>query len=133
MTELKLYNPNEDQIAAFMTVKAETQEQKKALFNATTKPDFQVSEKINETINVKDVYIELVEMLDSKTGEMTKQPRTILFDDKGKSYACVSSGIYNSLVRAFRIFGSPTWDDPIKFKVIQIRKGTNNILSLQLA
>lgn len=131
--EMQLYNPNAEAPQAFMTLAINTPEDKKKLFNATTNPDEALSDHINEVIPIKDVYMELVELVDQRTGEKGKQVRTILFDTKGKSFACVSSGVYNSLVRAFNIFGAPTWPDGLKFKVVQIRKDKNAILSLQLA
>lgn len=132
MKDMVLYDPNKSNRNALMTFSVESLNDKRRLYNAVTTPDKSLSDCINMEINVQDVYIEMVDLTDSRTKEPTTQARTILFDTDGVSYACVSSGVYNSLVRAFEIFGMPTWEDGLNFKVVQITRGENKILSLQL-
>ena len=84
---------------------------------------------------VKDVYCEIVDcaVKDEKgelTGEVNKAPRVVLIDSDGKSYQCVSTGVFNSLKRLFGVFGYPTWVRALPCKVKQISVGTRQILTL---
>lgn len=117
----------------FTTMKAETPEQKVELFNAINNPENRLSDCINMTIKVKDLYIEVVECTNDETGEVTSCPRIVIIDDEGKSYQCVSVGIYSALKKAIQIFGAPTWHDPIPFMVKQVTKGNRKMLTLNVA
>jgi hypothetical protein len=108
--------------------------EKKAYFNAINSSDKRLGDEINNEIDLKNVYVEIVELHDDKTGEMTKAPRIVLIDDKGNGYTCVSTGIFSSLKKIFQVFGMPeTWKTPIKLKVKQITKGEKKILTLAIA
>ena len=111
---------------------ADTPEEKATLFNAMNNPDERIADHINETIAVKDLYCEVVQCVNQETGEVSTCPRIVLIDDKGKSYASVSLGIYSAMKKLMSIYGQPTWDKPIKVKVMQISKGTRKMLSLKL-
>lgn len=136
--ELKLYNPNDAASNAIMTFNVESQEDKIRLYNLTTSPDKSLGDLVGEKIKIKDVYIEVVTLTNkdengNAIGEPTQAPRTIIIDDKGVSYACVSSGVYNSLCRIFNILGMPnTWAEPLEVKVKQVNKGKNRILTLAI-
>lgn len=135
--ELVLFNEQNGGIQSFCSFATDKPEDKVKLFNMTTDPDKQLGDCIGDVINVKDVYVEVVDLTpkDDKgnpTGEPQPAARTILIAEDGTSYACVSSGIYNSLCRLIAIFGMPTWHEPLKLKVKQISKGKNRILSLAL-
>ena len=109
---------------SYYSGKTETADEKKALFNATA----------NAEHKLKDVYVEAIEVTNETTGEVSKCPRIILFDDKGKTYSCVSIGIYNTLRRLFATFGTPdTWDKPLTVVPKLISKGADkNILTLEV-
>jgi hypothetical protein len=118
-----------------------TPEEKMALYNAINSPEERLGDHINEIITCKDVVAQMVEMtnerVDKETGEVVevkeKAPRVIIIDDKGKTYACVSVGIKSALANVFSIYGTPdTWEKPLKFKVRQITKGQNKMLSLEM-
>lgn len=107
---------------------------KKNYFNAINSSDKRLGDEINNVIELKNVYVEIVELHDDKTGEMTKAPRIVLIDSKGDGYTCVSTGIFSSLKKIFQVFGIPeTWKSPIKLKVKQITKGEKKILTLAVA
>ena len=118
--------------SSYCSMVADTPEEKATLFNAMNNPDERIADHINETIAVKDLYCEVVQCVNQETGEVSTCPRIVVIDDKGKSYASVSLGIYSAMKKLMSIYGQPTWDKPIKVKVMQISKGTRKMLSLKL-
>ena len=97
---------------------ANTEKEKKELFNALESCDVLLNDVVGTTIEVKDMYVEEKEVTDSETGEVKTKYRTILFDADGKTYATGSYGIYNILKKIVGIYGLPdTWEKPLKVKV----------------
>ena len=97
---------------------AESEKEKKELFNALESCDVLLNDIVGTTIEIKDVYVEEKEVADSETGEIKTKYRTILFDVDGKTYATGSYGIYNALKKIVGIYGLPTtWEKPLKVKV----------------
>lgn len=122
---------NETQSMCSFTV--ETIEDKKKLFKVATAPDHNVAEYIGKSIKIKDVYAEVVHMTNQETGEITDGIRMVIIDDKGESYQCVSSGMWNAFARMRAIFGDPTYDPAIPIEIKQIDKGVNKkILSFDI-
>lgn len=122
---------NETQSMCSFTV--ETVEDKKKLFKVATAPDHNVAEYIGKSIKIKDVYAEVVHMTNQETGEITDGIRMVIIDDKGESYQCVSSGMWNAFTRMRAIFGNPTYDPAIPIEIKQIDKGVNKkILSFDI-
>ena len=137
MADITLYNPNENKQQAIMTFSANTLEERKRLFNMTQSPDKQLGDCIGDVINIKDVYVEVVNVKNSRKvkdsdPDYIEAPRCILIDTDGVSYSCTSSGIYNALVRMFNILGMPTWEEGVPVKVKQINKGQMRILTLEM-
>lgn len=116
----------------FCSMKAESDEAKIALYNAMNNPEKRIADCINMTINAKDLYIEVVNCTNEKTGEVTACPRIVIIDDKGVSYQAVSIGIYSALKKAIQVFGAPTWIKPVKLEVKQITKGEKKMLTLNV-
>lgn len=97
---------------------AESEKEKKELFNALESCDVLLNDIVGTTIEIKDIYVEEKEVADSETGETKTKYRTILFDVDGKTYATGSYGIYNVLKKIVSIYGLPTtWEKPLKVKV----------------
>lgn len=117
---------------SFTSLKAETDKEKADLFNAMNNPEKRVADCINMTIKAKDLYIEIVNVTDEETGEVTACPRIVIIDDKGVSYQCVSVGIYSALKKIIQIFGEPTWEKPIPLEVKQVTKGKRQMLTLNI-
>lgn len=118
----------------YTSLKSETAEEKKKLFNAQNKADERLADHINKTLAIKDVFVEIVDCVNEDTGEVSQAPRIVLIDDKGVSYACVSVGIFSALKKIFGIFGEPTtWEKPLKINVKQITKGKKQMLTFEVA
>jgi hypothetical protein len=101
------------------------------LFNAMNNPEKRIADCINETITVKDVFVEVVFPINAKTGEQNACPRIVLIDNNGVGYQAVSLGLYGAVRKAFSAFGTPDkWTTPKQFKVRQITKGEKKLLTL---
>lgn len=97
---------------------AESEKEKKELFNALESCDVLLNDIVGTTIEIKDIYVEEKQVVDSETSEVKTKYRTILFDVEGKTYATGSYGIYNVLKKFVGIYGLPTtWEKPLKVKV----------------
>lgn len=101
-----------------------TDADRKTLYNAVNSPAGKLADYIGKQITVTDVYVEIVDMMNQETGEVTKAPRIVLFDKDGNSYGAVSTGVFGSLKKLFAVFGTPdTWKNPLKLEVKQIERG----------
>ena len=111
---------------------------KVAIFNAINGADEQVADHIGETLAIVNVVAHPISLVDENTGEIVECLRTVLIDDKGKSYVAVSQGIASALSRIFSIVGSPdggAWEkEPVKMKIKQVktRNGNNKVNTIEL-
>jgi hypothetical protein len=120
-------------VTSFCSLVATTPAQKAQLYKAMNNPEKRLGDCINMTINAKDIFAEVVECVNKDTGEAKKCPRIVIIDDKGVGYQCVSVGIFSAVKKLFQVFGLPTWQQPIKLKVVQITKGDRKLLTLDIA
>lgn len=117
----------------YCSMKAESDKEKAALFNATNNPDFRLADMINMEVKVKDVFVEAVHCTNRDTGEVNICPRVVLIDDKNVGYQCVSIGVFSAIKKLFGIYGEPMyWSAPIKMIVKQITKGERQMLTLNV-
>ena len=118
-------------MSAFCSLIPQTEDEEKILYNATMSPAKRVGECINEVINLRHVFCEIITVTNEETGEVSRVPRTVLIDDNGVGYQCVSTGIFNAVKKLFAVKGMPdTWVKPVTVKVQQITKGKRQILTL---
>lgn len=119
-------NENKGELTLFSGIKqnvycskvAETEKEKKELFNALESCDALLNDCVGQEINIKDMYVEEKQVIDDETGEIRTKYRTILFDENGQTYATGSYGIYNVLKKIVQIYGLPeTWKKSLKVKV----------------
>jgi hypothetical protein len=117
----------------YCSLKPSTDEESIVLYNAMNNPEKRIKDCVNETIEVKDVFVEVV-FLESKENPGTKEPcpRIVLIDTQGVGYQAVSIGMYSALKKIFTSFGTPdTWKAPKTFKIRQISKSADkSILTL---
>lgn len=118
--------------SAYSSLKSGTIKEKAVLYNAMSNPEHKVGDYINQTIKIKDVYVEAIEMTDEDTNEVFTAPRIVLIDTEGSTYQAVSKGIFNALTRLIRTFGEPTWEDGLPCIVRQISLGKNQMLTLEV-
>ena len=119
-------NENKGELTLFSGIKqnvycskvAETETEKKELFNALESCDALLNDCVGQEIDIKDIYVEEKQVMDDETGEIKTKYRTILFDENGQTYATGSYGIYNILKKIVQIYGLPeSWEKPLKVKV----------------
>lgn len=114
----------------YCSKKAESEKEKKALFNALESCDALLNNCVGNEIAITDIYVEEKKVYDEETGELRTKFRTILFDESGQTYATGSYGIYNVLKKIVGIYGLPDkWDKPLKVKVVKrpIGKGKESL------
>lgn len=116
--ELTLFSGVKQNI--YCSKKAETDEEKKELFNALESCDALLNDCVGQEIEIEieDIYVEEKQVVDKTTGELKNKYRSILFDVTGQTYATGSYGIYNVLKKIVGIYGLPdSWEKPLKVKV----------------
>lgn len=118
---ITLYNAVENELGQpYCSMQVTDEESASMLFKAMNQPDESLSEHINETLDITNIFIQPVPMANEETGEVQMQPRIVLFGSDGKTYVSISKGIYNSLKNMCAICGTPeTWKSPITIKVGQ--------------
>ena len=118
---------------AYSSLDPQTDEEKAALYNATNNPEKRLADCINMTINMKNLYIEVVQCTNEETGEVTACPRVVILDEKNVGYQCVSVGVYSAIKKIVQIYGPvDMWTKPIKIMVKQITKGKKQMLTLNV-
>lgn len=114
--ELTLFSGVKQNI--YCSKKAETDEEKKELFNALESCDALLNDCVGQEIEIEDIYVEEKQVIDETSGELKNKYRSILFDKSGQTYATGSYGIYNVLKKIVGIYGLPdSWQQPLKVKV----------------
>lgn len=111
----------------FCSMVCETIEEKVQLYNAINNADASLDDMVGKQITVVNVYAERYTAEDeeeNKDGfepvEKEKIMITLICKD-GKTYATNSKGVYNSIKRAFALFGVPTWKDGVTFAVCKVK------------
>lgn len=117
---------------SFCSMKANDNKSKAMLFKAMNNPEKRIGDCINTLIKVKDVYCETVQVVSNETGETEWVPRVVLIDEKGTAYQAVSMGVYSALAKVIRVFGMPTWNEPIPIKIKQISRGERKLLTFDV-
>lgn len=128
-TELTTTQENPFDKGYYSSLKLETKEDKKRMYNALESCDNLLNNCVGQEINLKDIYIESYNQTDDN-GDSHAKYRTILFDDQGTSYVTTAYGVYNALRKIVSIYGEPTtWSEPLKVQVIKrpIGKGRETL------
>ena len=133
MNDLITLNSNSEIGTFYTSFRGETSAEKAQLFKIMNTPRYKVSDCINKTILLKDLYVEMVSCTNEQTGEVSVAPRIVLIDKDNEGYQCVSTGILSALKKLMQIYGEPTWDEPLPIKIIQLKKGARSILTFELA
>lgn len=134
VNEITLYNVvNNEENAPYCSLAVHDEASATMLYKAMNSPDDGIANHINETIDIRNIFIQPVELPNEETGELLVQPRIVIFDNDGKTYATVSKGIYNALKSMCAIVGTPeTWKAPVTVKVTQRMIKERRMLSLDV-
>lgn len=118
----------------YCSVKTDSIEEKKKLFNALENCDLLLNNCVGQQIVMKDIYVEqYIDKKDENDDGKVKY-RTIIFAEDGKTYVSTSYGIYNILNKIFAIYGTPDkWTEGIAVEVAKRPVGNGKeMLTLKL-
>ena len=116
----------------YTTLKAESIEDKKKLYNARKHCDVKLKDIKGQEIQVKDVFFSEYQKKDlDEAGNPRIGHTTILFGVDGKTYVTASNYFFNSIAQILNILGG-TISEPITIKVVGVAtKGQGEALSCE--
>jgi hypothetical protein len=104
----------------FCSIQADgDRETAKRVYNAMNDPEYRVADFINKTIEVENVLLEIRDILNEETGEISRVPRVVLIDVDCKAYQATSVGMFNVIKNAYAVFGQAPWTPPLKMHIKQ--------------
>lgn len=116
----------------FCSFKAESLEDKKKLFQASSKCDIVINDIVGQEIALKDILITSYQKPDEK-GIVKERYRSVIFDADGKSYITCSTYFRNALVKLMVLFGTPnTWGEPMNIRIIKTETKNGKALGFEL-
>lgn len=103
----------------FTTVKAETKEDKKKLYNALQNCDVMIKDIKGQQITFDGIYVNEYQKTDLKEdGTPRIGHKTILFGTDGKTYITTSNYFFNSISQILAANGGVSKDDPLTIKIV---------------
>ena len=113
------------------TMDCNTREEKKLFYNAVQNPTAKVSDFINKTLTIADVYMEQAEYNDDQG--TTTGIKTVIITPDGQGILANSMGIAKALYGIFDIFGMPSeWDEPMTVEVKQVETPKGRYFKLEV-
>lgn len=116
----------------YCSVKGMDNASKAIVYNAVNNPTVKISDHVNQEIFIKDIYCEEIERTDPETGEIQVLKKTVLIDPDGNSYFSVSNGIFRAVENLIRIFGYPTYTEPVHVRVVSVKLKKGQTYGLQI-
>ena len=109
----------------FSTIKAETKEDKKKLYNALQNCDVMIKDIPGQQITFDGIYINEYQKAELKEdGTPRIDHKTILFGTDGKTYITTSNYFFNSISQIIAANGGVSKEDPLTIKIT--KKATKN-------
>ena len=109
----------------FSTIKAETKEDKKKLYNALQNCDVMIKDIPGQQITFDGIYINEYQKAELKEyGTPRIGHKTILFGTDGKTYITTSNYFFNSISQILAANGGVSKEDPLTIKIT--KKATKN-------
>lgn len=102
------------------------------IYAAMNNPEFRLADFINKKIKVTDYLIEITEIANEETGELSQVPRVVLIAEDGKSYQATSYGIANSVRNLVQAVGAAPWAPALEVEVKQRPTKRGSMLTLAL-
>lgn len=79
-----------------------------------------LSEHLNETLELRNVIIQEVTLTNKETGKIDDAPRITLITEDGKSFVATSVGVFSSIKQLIGVAGEPqTWGQPITVHFVE--------------
>lgn len=93
----------------------------KLIFNALQSADDNISEHINDVINIRAIQF-CDGTYTNEEGKRVDTERVVIFDENMKAYHSIATGIVKSAHNIFEVFGDPfTWTEPRPFKIVMAK------------
>lgn len=93
-----------------------------------------LSENLNKVIMVQNVIVQMVEMLDTNSGEMKPQPRVVLIDEDGKAFHGISQPLFRDVEQWLGTLGKPsTWKGSLPVKVTKAGSGNSQYFKASIS
>lgn len=107
--------------STYCSFRPKTNEERKALFNASEKCDVVLNDIVGQEIEIANILINEYPRKDKETGEeLSNGHRTIIFDKDNKTYVTASNYFFIALSKLVSTFGEPSeWAEPIKIKIVK--------------
>lgn len=107
------------------------------VFNAMNNPTDRVASHINETIEIQDYLVEMVEIEDTDSygnglGTFSVVPRVVLVAPDGTSYQATSYGIANAVRNVAMVCGDAPWNPSVQLKVKQVPTKRGSMLTVDM-
>ena len=120
--------------ASFCSIDLETADRatQAKIYNAINNPENKIADYINRKIKVRDVLIEVMDIANEETGELSQAPRVVLIDDEGRAYQSVSIGMFQAVKAACKVFGAPSWEPPLEVLIKQKAVGKGSMLTFDV-
>ena len=90
----------------YSSIENKDQESALKIYDAVSNAE-PLSDHLGQTIMVRDVVLQPIEVNDTNTGEVRQMIRSILIDEEGKALSCSSDGVLTSLKSLFTFLGEP--------------------------
>lgn len=116
----------------FCSVQGSDNATKAVVYNAVNNPTVKISDHVDQDIYIKDIYCEEITSTDTETGEIRNMKKTVLIDPQGNSYFSVANGIFRAVENLIRIFGYPTYAEPVHVKVVRVKMKKGSTYGLQI-
>lgn len=117
----------------FTTKSIATFDEKKAIHNAILHPTRKISEYINQTFVIDDVFIQKVKY--NTDDGVIDGYRIIIFTDNGETISTSSMGVLKSLISIFKFFGMPEdWKssgEVMTVKLVQLETKSGRYFNLE--
>lgn len=132
--ELTIFNANSNpEMRPYCSLQPTDEKSANIIFKAMNNPDESIGDFINQDIEVAGIFVQSVDMADSDTGELKRNPRVVIFDSEDNTYSSVSTGIYQALTNVCTLIGSPEqWLSPIRIKVLQKKVKRGSMLTFEV-
>lgn len=116
--------------SVFSTITGNDPAARLAVFTATT-DSAPLAENLGKVINLANIVVQVIDVTDENSGEISTVPRTILIDQDGTAYHAVSNGVFKSVENLLGIMGLPEqWGGPVPVKCVQGGTGTRKYMTL---
>lgn len=108
----------EEQQKIWTTLNLQNQADRKLMVKALGQADFTFDDLTDKIFTVENIVVHEVD-IESESGEVIKQLRTVLISPDGTTCSFCSNGMVNGIKNLAFIYGMPPWNPALKVKIKQ--------------